>query len=445
MVVFANRYDGVDLADNKCRVLILDSLPVFDSLSDRYDGKCRQGNKLIEIKIAQKIEQGLGRSVRSQTDYSVIIILGEDLVRFMKTSRTQKYFSPQTKAQIRIGENVTNMIQEEASTIDSKKVFIETLKQCINRDEGWKAFYQETMNATIAEVPDEEKDSIIEHIMIENEIDKALKSHNLLRATRQLQKLIDSATDNKDKGWYQQLQAKYTFLESEIDAEQIQYKAHYNNLYLLKPEKFPYKKLGTINISRIQLIKNKLKQFATYLDLKLFVDELCSNLAFSVDSEVFEESVKELGEYLGLESQRPDLEYKTGPDNLWHFDNGTFFLIECKNEVALDRKEISKTEVGQMNNHINWFEEHYPEVKSCTHIWVHSTNTISPLANLSSKAYLITPKKLEHLRKAILKYTSEYQSIDLSTLSDEYILKLIRQYKFEEHTFINNYLEECKK
>lgn len=96
-------------------------------------------HKLTEIKIAQKIEQGLGRSVRSQTDYSVIIILGEDLVRFMKTSRTQKYFSAQTKAQICIGENVTNMIREEVDITDSRKVFIETIKQCINRDEGWRA------------------------------------------------------------------------------------------------------------------------------------------------------------------------------------------------------------------------------------------------------------------------------------------------------------------
>lgn len=444
MVVFANRYDGIDLADNKCRVLILDSLPMFDSLSDRYDGKCRQGNKLTEIKIAQKIEQGLGRSVRSKTDYSVIIILGEDLVRFMKASRTQKYFSAQTKAQICIGENVTNMIREEAAIADSRKVFIETIKQCINRDEGWKAFYQETMNNTIANAPEEEKDSIIEHIMVENEIDKALKSHNILRATRQIKKLIDGATNCKDKGWYQQLQAKYTFLESEIDAEQIQYNAHYNNPHLLKPEKFPYKKLGTINTSRIQLIKNELKQFATYLDLKLFVDELCSNLVFSIDSEVFEESIKKLGEYLGLESQRPDLEYKTGPDNLWHFGNGTFFLIECKNEVTLDRKEISKTEVGQMSNHINWFENHYPEVKSCTNIWVHPTNAISPLADLGKKAFAITPGKLAKLRKAILKYTSEFQGVDLISVSDEFIQKLIKQYKFEEQSFINTYLEECK-
>lgn len=54
MVVFANRYDGIDLADNKCRVLILDSLPVFDSLSDRYDGKCRQGTNSLKSKSHRK-------------------------------------------------------------------------------------------------------------------------------------------------------------------------------------------------------------------------------------------------------------------------------------------------------------------------------------------------------------------------------------------------------
>lgn len=441
MVVFVNRYDGVDLADNKCRVLILDSLPMFDCLSDRYEGICRQDNKLTEIKIAQKIEQGLGRSVRSQTDYSVIIILGEDLVRFMKTNRTQKYFSAQTKAQISIGESVTNMIREEADI----KAFAETINQCINRDEGWKAFYQEKMNKNISNTSREEKESIIDQIMVENEVDKALKAKDNLRATRQIKKLIDNATNDKDKGWYQQLQAKYIFLSSEKEAEDMQYYAHYSNPYLLKPLNFPYKKLGEINSSRIQLIKNELKKFGTYLDLKLFVDEMCSNLAFAIASDVFEESIKRLGAYLGFESQRPDLEYKTGPDNLWHFGNGVFFLFECKNEVAIDREEISKTEVGQMTNHINWFKEHYPEAKSCVNIWVHPTHKISPLANLGENAYTITPDKLEKLRSAITKYTNEFKSIDLSAVSDDFIQRLIRLYHFDEQSFVNNYLEVCKK
>lgn len=444
MVVFANRYDGIDLADSKCRVLILDTLPMFDSLSDRYEGMCRQGNKLTEIKIAQKIEQGLGRSVRSQTDYSVIIILGEDLVRFMKTSRTQKYLSLQTKAQISIGENVTNMMKEEAETTDSMNVFVDTINKCLKRDEGWKAFYNEEMNDFMSKTIDNESESFIEHLMVESEIDKALKSHNIIRAKRQINKMIESATNNKDKGWFQQQQAKYTFLESEIEAKKLQNDAHYNNPYLLKPEDVQYRKLSAINISRIQTIKSKLNQFETYLDLKLFVNELCSKLVFTIDSDVFEESVRILGEYLGFESQRPDLEYKTGPDNLWNFGNGSFFLIECKSEVAIDRKEISKTEVGQMSNHINWFEEHYPEVKSCTNIWIHPTNEISSLANLGKKAYTITPSKLEKLRESILKYTNEFQNVDLVSVSDEFIQKLIKQYNFEEGSFKNSYLEECK-
>ena len=91
-VVFVNRYDGIDLADNQCRMLVLDSLPSFGNLSDRYEQQCREDSALITTKIAQKIEQGLGRSVRSEKDYSVILIVGEDLVSFVKTSVNQDLF-----------------------------------------------------------------------------------------------------------------------------------------------------------------------------------------------------------------------------------------------------------------------------------------------------------------------------------------------------------------
>jgi Rad3-related DNA helicase len=32
-VVFANRYDGIDLPDNDCRILVLDSLPYFETFT----------------------------------------------------------------------------------------------------------------------------------------------------------------------------------------------------------------------------------------------------------------------------------------------------------------------------------------------------------------------------------------------------------------------------
>jgi hypothetical protein len=46
--VLANRYDGIDLPDNSCRILILDSLPFFSNMSDKYEERARIESSLIQ-------------------------------------------------------------------------------------------------------------------------------------------------------------------------------------------------------------------------------------------------------------------------------------------------------------------------------------------------------------------------------------------------------------
>ncbi|MGD1713448.1 helicase C-terminal domain-containing protein [Dapis sp. BLCC M172] len=91
-IVFANRYDGIDLPDDSCRILIIDYMPYSSSLTERYEEEYRSNSDLINIKNAQKIEQGLGRSVRGDRDYSVIIINGNDLVKFIKSRDSNNFF-----------------------------------------------------------------------------------------------------------------------------------------------------------------------------------------------------------------------------------------------------------------------------------------------------------------------------------------------------------------
>ena len=100
IVVINNRYDGIDLPDESCRILIMDSLPYFDSLADRYEAQSCPNSELINKRIAQKIEQGIGRGVRGEKDYCAILIIGSELVRFMRSIATNKFFSPQTRKQI---------------------------------------------------------------------------------------------------------------------------------------------------------------------------------------------------------------------------------------------------------------------------------------------------------------------------------------------------------
>ena len=74
-VVLANRYDGIDLPDDTCRILIFDGRPFSESLIDLYQESCRPTSEATLIRTIRKVEQGMGRSVRGEKDYSVIVII----------------------------------------------------------------------------------------------------------------------------------------------------------------------------------------------------------------------------------------------------------------------------------------------------------------------------------------------------------------------------------
>src|SRR5690606_6197706 len=140
---------GIDLPDESCRVLILDGKPNFTSLSDKYEEQSRANSDYTNIKLAQKIEQGLGRSVRGEKDFSAILIIGADLVKFIKSSQTNKYFSAQTRKQIDIGLEIANMANDDDEKYKDNRInqLIDLIKQSLNRDEGWKDYYTDEMDS----------------------------------------------------------------------------------------------------------------------------------------------------------------------------------------------------------------------------------------------------------------------------------------------------------
>ncbi len=50
-VVINNRYDGIDLPDESCRVLVIDSLPYLNSYFDKYEEKCCPNSEIINKKL----------------------------------------------------------------------------------------------------------------------------------------------------------------------------------------------------------------------------------------------------------------------------------------------------------------------------------------------------------------------------------------------------------
>ncbi|MCD4693058.1 MAG: DEAD/DEAH box helicase family protein [Calditrichales bacterium] len=429
-VVFANRYDGIDLPDETCRILIIDSKPFFNSLSDRYEENCRVSSDLINIKIAQKIEQGIGRSVRGEKDYSSIIIIGDDLVRFIKSSKTNKYFSDQTRKQVDIGLEITKMSQEELDEgKEPKKVMIGLLNQLLTRDDGWKAFYIDEMDGMQVH---SKKNNIYELLSVEYLAEEANYIKDFEKAHTYLQDLVDNKiNDIYEKGWYLQTLARYNYSLSKPDSNNIQKSSFLKNRQMLKPkEGISYKKLEYINENRIHRIKEWMKTCSSYQDIIITVDGILSDFSFGIDSEKFEKALQEIGIILGFLSERPDKEYKKGPDNLWCGVDNHYFLFECKSEVNDSRSEINKNEAGQMNSHCGWFTSEYGQA-SVTNILIIPTKNLSYHANFTHKVEIMKKGKLKNLKLSIKSFFKEFKNYNIKEISDAKMQEFINNHKLD--------------
>lgn len=442
-IVFANRYDGIDLPDNSCRILILDSKPFFDSLLDRYEEDCRSNSDIMNIRIAQKVEQGLGRSVRGEKDYSIILLVGGDLVKFVKSPITSKYFSSQTRKQIEIGMQVAEFANEDADEEDPYKVLNELIKQVLKRDDGWKEYYVEEMGS----IDDEIKRTGIHEILLkEYQAERFFAMEDFGRACTIAQELCDEFTDDKlERGWYLQQLARFKYRISKTESIQIQKSAFENNLQLLKPkEGINYTKIEFINESRVARIRNWMSQYHDYSELMISIDGILQNLSFGMPSEKFESALKELGEAIGFLSQRPDKEIKKGPDNLWCGVENQYFLMECKSEVEENRKEISKHEGGQMNSHAAWFESVYGDAK-CKRILIIPTKLLSYHADLTHSVGIMRKGKLRSLKENVKNFFKEFSIYTWNEVTDRKIQEFIDAHNLDIESLKEKYSEQYSK
>lgn len=441
-LVIANRYDGIDLPDDSCRILIIDSKPYSETLFDRNEEICRENSDIINVKIAQKIEQGLGRSVRGEKDYSVIILIGSDLVNFIKNPKTQIYFSPQTRKQIKLGFEIAKMAVEDHdfNTMDSINVITDLIRTCITkREEFWKQFYEENMNQEDEKVYSVTISDILEQ---EKKAEEAFNKGEVPKAVGIIQGILNSFTLNDSEiGWYLQMIARYQFRSTLSESIKLQIEAFKKNSKLLKPnEGYSYQKLEYINLERTQKIKAWISKFPNHEKLNEKVEEIYSMLSFEETSEHFEEGVYELGKSLGFESQRPDKEMREGPDNLWCIEKNDYLVIECKNRISEKREELQKDETGQLNNSCGWFQNNYPGATFHPIIIVHTKNVSKSTAfNFPTK--IIRKSKLKSLKNAFKSFYNEFSYFDLPNITDEKIQELINIHKIDNFSIKTLYSE----
>ncbi len=441
-VVLNNRYDGIDLPDESCRILILDSMPFLNDFSDKYEEQCYPNSEIINKKLAQKIEQGLGRAVRGEKDYCLIIVTGIELVKFMIGLNTNQYFSSQTRRQIELGLEVADMAKEELRDDDSLLMPVASLiKQLIERDEGWKEYYKESMDDLRL---DDTSSTRHKRILKEAEIEQYFTNREFKKAAEEMQAFIDKNTeDSYEKGWYLEKQARYTYLFSKEESIKLQASAFKCNKNLLKPiYGVEYQKVFFINENRTKRIMYYIEQFNNYNEFKSHLTSLVDTLSFGIESKKFEKALKEIGEFLGFISQRPDQEIRKGPDNLWCGEDNHYLLFECKNEVSESRAEITKKEAGQMNNHCGWFDSKYGKNVSVSHFMIIPTKDLAYEADFTHDVKIIRKNRLRKFKNNINSFINDLSEYNLKTISSEVLQKKLNIHKLNMESFLEEYSED---
>lgn len=441
VLVFANRYDGIDLPDSMCRFLILDSLPKGEMLEDRYEEECRVHSRTTESKRARAIEQGLGRSVRGERDFSVILLLGSDLVRFVQIDATRRLLSEQTVKQIEIGFEIASHIASQKENVTPMEALYSTVQQCINRDAGWKQYYINQMD---------ECSIGSSHADVLHLLGQELKAEILWEqdkgseAAAVIQTLADSLkeTEALDKAWYNQEMARMLFGTDARKSSELQRTAWQKNKTLLRPNDIVG--LGEellISHERIENIIAWVRPKETFGHLKLVVDELLESLHFGIAADRFERTLKDLGAALGFPSQRPDKELKQGPDVLWRVDDSRFVLFECKSSVDPQRVDINKSEAAQMNTSCLWFSTAYPGCTASKRLIIPGREH-GPAAALDPEILITNQKQLKALRENVKRFFAGFEAYDFKSISKPEVQQQLNTFSLSSEDFINGYGEK---
>jgi replicative superfamily II helicase len=434
--VFANRYDGIDLPDDSCRILIPDSRPRADTLLDRYDEKCRPHSEEVAGKAARVVEQGLGRSVRGERDYSVILVTGADLVSVLRSTKSRMYLSDQTRVQIEVGLEASALAQDEVESGGAEP--IEALRdvagKCLLRDPDWKEFYVEKLNAIN---PLKVGGKILGIFIAERQAERAFQQGDTDEAVALLQSLVDKYVKSpEERGWYLQEMARYKYRTSQVEANQLQIEAHKLNRNALKPrEGLSITQIGLVSTKRTGLIIKWLQGCGSYDEANMHLHGLLQALQFGTEADRFEAALDEVGRALGFETQRPDNDWGAGPDNLWAVRQGQYLMFECKSEVLLTRPEIYKAETGQMNNSSAWFAKQYPGA-SVRRVLIIPAAKLGKGAGFTDAVEIMRQVDLRALCKSVAAFFREFKSLNFKSLADVKVQAAIALHKLREEDML---------
>lgn len=363
VAIIANRYDGIDFAEDEARTLIILDLPTSTNLQEKFLVSRMAANELLNERILTRVVQAMGRCTRSPTDYSSVIVLGEKLVSYLLPDRKRKLLHPELQAELKFG-----IEQSKDMTLED---FIENIQEFSGQTDDW--FEADKEIISMRDELSKEEPAYIQNLQssVKYEIEYQYKmwQTDYSGAIDEARNVLKELTDPNLKGYralWNYLAGASAILAGNVDLASDFFmnamKAAPSLKWMVTLAKSSgIKSEDVIDESDlnsvIEKFEKQIKKFGLTSNRKYDKEEqLILDGIMNEDAKKFEEAQKRLGLLIGFEAG--NIEDDASPDPWWILSDNLCIVFEDHSEGTAEY--FSATKARQATTHDNWIKENLP-------------------------------------------------------------------------------------
>ncbi len=403
LVVIVNQYDGIDLPDDACRVLVIDGLPQAASGSERRESTALRDSNTITARQVQRFEQGMGRGVRSREDRCAVLVMDRRLVDLISRPETAARLSPGTRAQLELSRRVARSLGGRTDiTMDG---VVDLIRKVIDGAEDFRSAARKALVNVVYETAP----LLPTALPMRQAYDAAVRgdyeaaanaADTAVNAARQTLK------DERLAGWLSEKGAAYRHATDAARAQTQLSGATASNPSILRP-------MSGMTFQPTRPTRRQAEAASAYLSqkytdgprLRIGFEALIADLAWDPDrTEEAEQAWADLGEHLGFSGQRPEKNGGVGPDDLWSDADGNHLVIEAKTGAVSHL--IGKRDINQLGGSVRWAEKQLTNPASITPLIVHPSHIVDRAGTPPQGARGIDAAAHTNLMEAIRRYAT---------------------------------------
>jgi hypothetical protein len=373
LVVIVNQYDGIDLPDNACRVLVIDGLPQAASGSERREATALRDSNTITTRQVQRFEQGMGRGVRSREDRCAVVVMDRRLVELISRPEVSSRLSPGTRAQVDLSRKVARSL-EGRSDVTMAGV-VDLIRKVIDGAEDFRTAARNALvSVTYETVP------LTPTAGYQREAYEAAVRGDYEGAANAADTAVNTARgvmkDDLLSGWLTEKAAAYRHATDPVRAQAQLAGATAFNSSILRP-------ISGLAFKTSRPARRQAEAAAVYFAnryanggrLRVGVEALIADLAWDPErTEEAEQAWSDLADHLGFSGQRPEKQIGRGCDVLWSDSEGNHFVIEVKS--GSEAHLISKRDINQTGGSLRWAEQTLTGIARIVPMIVHPSRVV---------------------------------------------------------------------